>query len=469
MNGTADDKTKEFTFTVTLGDTTINDTYGDMTFVNGVAVFKLKHEGTAKAAGLPANITYTVVESDNEGYEVTKTGDTGTISASGPSIAAFTNTRGEYGSLEVSKTVTGNGAELTKDFTFTVTLDDNTVNGEYGDMTFADGVAAFTLKHLESKMATGLPAGVGYTVTETADENYTTVSTGSTGTISGSSPSIAGFVNTHKTGDLTIRKTVEGTGADLNKEFSFTVTLSDAAINGVYGDMLFVNGAATVMLKHGESSTAKDLPSGITYEVEESGNEGYRMSQTGGSGTITADAAEARFTNTLMTGGLTVSKTVTGVGADYTRDFTFTVTLSDDAINGEYGDMTFTNGAARFTLRHDESRTAADLPAGITYEVVESDNEGYTMSGTGIVGMIIENRVVAASIINDAAPPYVPNIPDRPNIPNVPNTPDNPNVPNTPDVSGTPNVPETLPAAPDFEISNPTPLADTDADDSFDK
>ncbi|OUQ56150.1 hypothetical protein B5E56_13475, partial [Flavonifractor sp. An112] len=62
--GNNGDTTKEFHFTVTLGDTFISDTYGDMTFENGVASFALKHGESKTASGLPVDITYTVVEQE---------------------------------------------------------------------------------------------------------------------------------------------------------------------------------------------------------------------------------------------------------------------------------------------------------------------------------------------------------------------------------------------------------------------
>ena len=49
-------------------------------------------------------------------------------------------------------------------------------------MTFADGVAQFTLKHGESKTAAALPAGVHYTVTEDA-ETYQATAVGEQGVI----------------------------------------------------------------------------------------------------------------------------------------------------------------------------------------------------------------------------------------------------------------------------------------------
>lgn len=88
------------------------------------------------------------------------------------------------------------------------------------------------------------------------------------------------------------------------------------------------------------------------------------------------------FANQTKTGGLTVSKIVSGGGASTTQPFTFTVTLSTDdgtSITGEkiYGGVTFINGEARFSLKHGESKTITGIPAGYRYLVEESDNAGY--------------------------------------------------------------------------------------------
>lgn len=61
-----------------------------------------------------------------------------------------------------------------RDFSFTVTLDDKLHQRHLRDMTFQDGVAAFTLKDGESKTAKGLPSGVGYTVAEARVDGYGT-------------------------------------------------------------------------------------------------------------------------------------------------------------------------------------------------------------------------------------------------------------------------------------------------------
>ena len=90
--GNAGDTEKKFTFTVTL-DRSISGTYGGMTFNNGTAVITLKHGESSTATKLPADIRYTVTESDNEGYTVTANGDTGVICDGKTAVAAFTNTK----------------------------------------------------------------------------------------------------------------------------------------------------------------------------------------------------------------------------------------------------------------------------------------------------------------------------------------------------------------------------------------
>ena len=98
-------------------------------------------------------------------------------------------------------------------------------------------------------------------------------------------------------------------------------------------------------------------------------------------------------------GNLEVSKTVTGRGST-TQEFTFTVTLSDKEVDGTFGNMTFSSGVATFTLKHGESMTAKGLPAGATYTVTESNNDGYTVTKTGDTGSIKAKETVQASFTN---------------------------------------------------------------------
>lgn len=109
----------------------------------------------------------------------------------------FTVTNTRAGDLCVEKEVTGSDGQRNRDFTFTVTLDDTTIQGTYGDMTFENGVATFTLRHGQSATAEDLPAGLGYTVVEReANTNrYRTTYTGETGTIPAGDTAVAHVEN----------------------------------------------------------------------------------------------------------------------------------------------------------------------------------------------------------------------------------------------------------------------------------
>lgn len=188
------------------------------TYTNvGVYSYTLEEE-----AGNTAGVTYdskevtvkvTVVNSATEG----KTFDCYVaVYKDGKKIKAedaFSNTY-SANSLKVSKTVAGNLGDKTKYFEFKVTL-----TGEegktYGDSYAITGgsyesnptsatVGAETtvyLKDGETVSIANLPAGVTYTVTETAVEGYETAKSNDSGTISADEASEAKFTNT-KSGDI---------------------------------------------------------------------------------------------------------------------------------------------------------------------------------------------------------------------------------------------------------------------------
>ena len=314
------------------------------------------------------------------------------------------------GNLAVQKTVAGNAGETGREWNFTVTLGDTSISGIYGGMSFTGGKATFTLKHGEQKAATGLPAGISYTVTETeaGEDGYVTTPDGGTirGTIEANKAATAAFTNTKNVyGGLTVTKTVAGNAGDKDREWNFTVTLDDKGISGTYGDMSFTGGKATFTLKHGEQKTATGLPAGIDYFVSEAeaNQDGYATQATGASGRIPAEGtATAAFTNmkSIPRGNLSVSKTVSGSNPPSKTAFGFTVILSDRAVDGRFGEMTFRSGVAEFTLRHGETVTASGLPAGVGYLVQEEANEAYTVSSEGAEGLIEPDGTATARFVN---------------------------------------------------------------------
>ncbi len=415
VDGIGADRTKQFAFTVTLGSADVNGTYGGMTFTGGVASFSLSHGQSMTATGLPGGVTYTVTETSETNYTTSDANASGTIPTDGSTVtAAFTNTYTAAGNLTVSKTVTGDGADLTRSFHFTVTLSDRSIDRAYGGMTFTGGVASFDLAHGQSVTAVGLPADLTYTVTESPAVGYESTSTGATGTIPHNGQVEAVFTNTRRTGSLTVNKVVSD-GGNTHRDFDITVALTDRTITGVYGDMTFTGGVAHVYLRGDAgtgktSATATGLPIGVGYTVNEDPVEGYTASYTNATGTITAGAgATATVTNAYDAGTLTVSKFVEGPGADTARQFNFTVTLDDNNVNGSRGGVTFANGEASFTLQHEQTMTIPGLPAGVGYTVTEAeaDQDGYVTSSTGATGVIGHNTVSQAVFTNYYRPGHI--------------------------------------------------------------
>lgn len=407
---------------------------------------------TASLTGIPINTTYTVKETNGEDYltavTTTETGDeagepksayydaedgvTGTVKNDIDTTVAFTNyaTR----ALTVSKTVSGEAMDPTAPFKFTVAL---TTDNEllktlglpvsfdvgYSEVSGASDVQplpgnntlaqtnnqlTFTLSHGQAIEISGLPYGVGYTVTE-ADYAYsgyyeTTVSKSGgtaekTNTASGTLEAAAAvaFNNDRLVNNVTIEKHVSSPfDADKNKFFTFQVTidLGDMTIPAEGASYTYTgstNGGpsgvitgktnpltATVQLSDGQSLTIKDLPTGATVTAVETLPEGSLFTGAAEGGTVTTDedgvttvekSVEVAQGSEDNPDGYTISVTNTRKGNDLViyklvpeyiagydlQEFTFTVKLDDETNNNTYGEgadaVTFENGVTTVTVK----------------------------------------------------------------------------------------------------------------------
>ena len=116
----------------------------------------------------------------------------------------------------------------------------------------------------------------------------------------------------------------------------------------------------------------------------------------------------ATITNTFWegVGDLTVSKTVAGGADPYDATFTFNVQLTGEKIHGAqaFGGVVFQDGAATFKLKHGESRTFTEIPAGTTYTVTETPDSRYTTSSSGEEGTIESDQTAQAMFTNTVIP-----------------------------------------------------------------
>ncbi len=226
-------------------------------------------------------------------------------------------------------------------------------------------------------------------------------------------------------GDLEISKKVFGLNGEeqIDREFDFNIILTAPDGVELADEYLFTkngedkqyklllskvdNKANTSMgvisVKGGGSVRLIGLPVGTKYKIEEVQNSEFKVTAKNNEGVIpSADIADVLFTNTkAKTGLLTVTKKVVDSNKEKdkirNKEFTFTVTLDDKKINGQYGEMEFKNGIATFTLKDGESKTAINIPEGIKYEVTEKAVNGYDVTKDGDKGTIedgIEKKVV---------------------------------------------------------------------------
>ena len=92
-------------------------------------------------------------------------------------------------------------------------------------------------------------------------------------------------------GSICIRKTVTGSGGEMEREFHFTITLDtdgeyEYAIDGKAQGT--VGNGSTIALKSGQEAVISMIPAGTAYEVTEteSGKDGYTTTTTGGKGSV---------------------------------------------------------------------------------------------------------------------------------------------------------------------------------------
>lgn len=233
-------------------------------------------------------------------------------------------------------------------------------------------------------------------------------------------------------GSLTVKKTV--VGGDSQREFGFTVALTDGdgePVSGTFGKgdgaVTFTDGRATFTLKHGGEKTITGLPVGASYTVTEDAAEGYTTTAEGAEGTVTEAGATVAFTNTYGTAteGRDVSTaglfTKTLKGRDWAEgdSFQFTLTGEDSApmpegsvdgsktvsVTAAAGTkastkVAFDFGAIRYTL--DDIKDAGFAEVGgkrvraktLTYTVREVRPD----DGSAIAGVSYDGRVATMTV-----------------------------------------------------------------------
>ncbi|MFC4598237.1 DUF7601 domain-containing protein [Cohnella hongkongensis] len=306
------------------------------------------------------------------------------------------------GKLTVSNEVEGNGKDPDKLFEYTVIFEGEGKDGEYSyrksDNSYGTTGSGgkFTLKHGETMTLPALPAGLVYTVTQrdyTSDGYTTDPGTRERyGAIENKGDHKADFVNKRYVNNLVVRNTVTGDGAEPDKLFEYTVIFDGTGKDQVYdyehsGDAPGkIKSGDTFRLKDQESFTIKGLPENLEYTITQNGykNEGYATTpeELSHKGVMERADRSEDFINERTVNKLTISNTVMGNGAEFTKEFEYTVVFGETGKDGSYSYTKFagetsTPGTIKsgegFTLKHGESLEIAGLPKGLKYTVTQTD------------------------------------------------------------------------------------------------
>ncbi len=180
-------------------------------------------------------------------------------------------------------------------------------------------------------------------------------------------------------------------------------------ISSVYGAIENTDASVTSSNETGTNVTFPKVPVGTFYFKETQVSAQYKLDNTTVHTIVVSESTDGNNTlsytvdgvytsaNPLviknhLKGTLAVTKTVDSiVEADAQKDFTFTATVlndsnnTDTSVNGNFGDLDFTNGVASFTLKHTEEVKIRNL-VGKKVVIKENDAAIYTTTAVASAG-----------------------------------------------------------------------------------
>jgi uncharacterized repeat protein (TIGR01451 family) len=330
----------------------------------------------------------------------------------GGSIVDFEN-QFDAGTIRIDKQLTGAGAGFAQGpFEFSV---DCTL----GSQRLASIPATVVVAGLTTTVAP-LPVGASCIVTETDAADSTTVVPVVVDTVTvpaaDADPVVVTAANDYPAGYVSVSKVVDGAGADLVGDATFTVrvvcerTRTDLSTEIVLDELVGLTG--------GETKNLPDplpIPSSCYAQETADGGATSVVIDHGPSLPIDIDTpdqvAEITITNTFDSGEVVVGKTIKGPApedANYAFSLACTMPAQSGSAEPTYP-IALPSEDSSFTLQANQSRTVG-VPQGARCQVVETNSQGatnvtYTDSTGGTDGSAVANPNGWVSVKNEFAKP----------------------------------------------------------------
>ena len=404
--------------------------YSNYVFENGHAVVSLK-DGELIQIRVPIGLTFAVSEQTPNFYDVESTGTVGTIEEEQISSVSFVNTYNkqvEYGRLTVAKTVSGEYAGESFDFTLDLTgLDPMSYIDIQNQILMADvnGMLSydFSLSNGESITFDELPADTKYKVTEYPSDYVASYSVLSNDRIHKSKDSNENDNMSLSTAWETV---YVGSDAELTytntkqvKEVFKSILVEKQWVNDTSASrpsditlMLYQNGdlyrTQTISEEDGWTYLFDELPEKddndeiYEYSVKEYFVEGYTVQYL-----PNENGDYVKIINTkVLSGSISVNKKIVGPNIDPNKVFTFVLELDSEDANYTFtgtksGTITLRSGQAMFSLKHNDSILIENLPTGVAYRIYEKTLKDYVVSPeNGYSGLVPNGTTDVCSFEN---------------------------------------------------------------------
>ncbi|WP_039850579.1 VCBS domain-containing protein, partial [Grimontia indica] len=377
----------------TIDNVTIEGEYGTFELIDGNWTYIVDPD---KAKPLPegeeATDTFTLTASDGSTHEIVVT-----VTGTDDAAVVTGDTTGQVTDQDTS--TSGSITVTDPDSGETATIDNVTIQGEYGTFELVDGEWTYTVDPDKAKpLPEGEEATDTFTLTaidgSTHEIVVTVTGTDDAAVVTGDTTATISDVDTSATGSITVTDPDSGE----------TATIGNTTIEGNYGTFELVDGNWTYTVDPDKAqSLAEGQEANETFTLTASDNSMHEIvvtvTGTNQSAVVTGDTtATISDVDASATGSITVTDPDSGE----------TATIGNTTIEGNYGTFELVDGNWTYTVDPDKAQSLPEgEEANETFTLTASDNSTHeivvTVTGTNQSAVVTGDTTATISDVDASA------------------------------------------------------------------